>query len=35
VRAYCADWRETHGIHPLDAEQLNQRVVLLLNGKEG
>jgi hypothetical protein len=30
VRAYCADWRETHGIHPLDAEQLNQRVVTRL-----
>jgi hypothetical protein len=30
VRAYCAVWRETHGIHPLDAEQLNQRVVTRL-----
>ena len=30
VRAYCAKWRETHGIHPLDAKQLNQRVVTRL-----
>jgi len=30
VRAYCAEWRETHGIHPLDAKQLNQRVVARL-----
>ncbi len=30
VRAYCAEWRETHGIHPLDAKQLNQRVVTRL-----
>ena len=30
VRAYCAEWREPHGIHPLDAKQLNQRVVTRL-----
>jgi len=30
VRAYCAEWRETHGIHPLGAKQLNQRVVARL-----
>jgi hypothetical protein len=30
VRAYCAEWRETQNIHPLDAEQLNQRVVTRL-----
>jgi hypothetical protein len=30
VRAYCAEWRATHGIHPLDAEQLNRRVVARL-----
>ena len=30
VRAYCAEWRETQTIHPLDAEQLNQRVVTRL-----
>src|SRR5713101_4518647 len=27
VRAYCAERRATHGIHPLNAKQLNQRVV--------
>ena len=30
VRAYCAEWRATHGIYPLDAEQLNQKVVTRL-----
>ena len=30
VRAYCAEWRTIHGIHPLDAKQLNQRVVTRL-----
>jgi hypothetical protein len=30
VRAYCAEWHETQSIHPLDAEQLNQRVVTRL-----
>jgi hypothetical protein len=30
VRTYCAQWRATHGIHPLDAKQLNQRVVTRL-----
>jgi hypothetical protein len=30
VRAYCAEWRETHGIRPLDANQLNRRVVTRL-----
>jgi hypothetical protein len=30
VRAYCAEWRDTQSIHPLDAEQLNQRVVTRL-----
>src|SRR5579872_3579892 len=30
VRAYCAEWRAIHGIHPLDARQLNQRVVTRL-----
>jgi len=30
VRAYCTEWRTIHGIHPLDARQLNQRVVTRL-----
>ena len=30
VRAYCAEWRATRGIHPLDAKQLNRRVVTRL-----
>ena len=30
VRAYCAEWRAIHRIHPLDARQLNQRVVTRL-----
>jgi hypothetical protein len=30
VRAYCAEWRATHDIHPLDAKQLNRRVVARL-----
>jgi hypothetical protein len=30
VRAYCAEWRATQGIHPLDAKQLNRRVVTRL-----
>jgi hypothetical protein len=30
VRAYCAEWRATYGLHPLDAKQLNQRVVTRL-----
>ena len=30
VRAYCAEWRTTRSIHPLDARQLNQRVVTRL-----
>jgi hypothetical protein len=30
VRAYCAECREPHGIHPLDAKQLNQKVVTRL-----
>ena len=30
VRAYCAEWRTIKGIHPLDAKQMNQRVVTRL-----
>ncbi len=30
VRAYCAEWRATHGVHLLDAKQLNRRVVTRL-----
>jgi hypothetical protein len=30
VHAYCAEWRETRGKQPLDAEQMNERVVTRL-----
>ena len=30
VRAYCAEWRKTHGKQPLSAEQMNKRVIARL-----